>query len=103
MLGEASATAKVVRVLVAEGQYVKAQQVIFELETDKVFVEIPADISGVVQILGVTSGDSVQEGDFLARIVESDPPASEETDEKYRWNDDSPSPLRRWVKRVFNV
>ena len=50
----------------AQGERVKADQIIAEVETDKAIVEIPSPVSGIVVRLGVAAGQSISVGEVLA-------------------------------------
>jgi pyruvate dehydrogenase E2 component (dihydrolipoamide acetyltransferase) len=67
-LGENIETAQIVRVVVAVGDTVKAEQPLFEAETNKATVEIPATEGGVVTEIRVSEGDEVNVGDVLLLI-----------------------------------
>lgn len=55
---------------VAEGEYVERDQTVLELETDKVTMEVPAPISGVVTH-SAAEGDEVDVGAIVGMIDES--------------------------------
>ena len=56
--------------LVKAGDTVSVDQALVEIETDKVAVEVPSPVAGVVSELLVEEGDSVAPGDAVARISE---------------------------------
>ena len=56
---------------VKEGDSVQAEQIILELETDKVVLEVPAPSSGLIKELRVEVGGVVLAGDVLGVIDES--------------------------------
>ncbi len=64
-LGEGLTEAEVVRVLVSEGDLVREDQVIFEVETDKAQVELPSPVSGRVAKVHVKPGETVKVGAVL--------------------------------------
>ncbi len=64
-LGEGLAEAEVVRVLVSEGDLVREDQVIIEVETDKAQVELPSPVSGRVAKVYVKPGETVKVGAVL--------------------------------------
>src|SRR5215831_17985827 len=66
-LGESVTEGVIVRWLKAEGDTVKVDEPLLELETDKASVEIPAESGGVLAILK-KEGETVQVGDVVARI-----------------------------------
>jgi 2-oxoglutarate dehydrogenase E2 component (dihydrolipoamide succinyltransferase) len=85
-LGESLTEGVIVRWIKTDGESVQSDDPLFELETDKATVEIPAPDSGIIRIL-VPEGSTVQVGDVVARIEagaadgkESAKPASGEPD-----------------------
>ena len=56
--------------LVKAGDSVEIDQALVEIETDKVAVEVPSPVAGVVSELLVAEGDTVAPGDAVARIGE---------------------------------
>ena len=71
-VGEGIAQGEIVRWLVAQGDRVKADQPLVEVETDKAVVEIPAPRAGTILRLPVASGETIQVGEILAVIGEAD-------------------------------
>ena len=69
-LGESVSEATIARWFKKEGEAVKADEPIVELETDKVTVEVPAPASGVLASIGVASGATVGVGAILGQIAE---------------------------------
>lgn len=53
------------------GESIKADEVLVDLETDKVILEVPAVRSGVVEKILFSAGDTVTSGQLLALIDES--------------------------------
>lgn len=68
-MGESVRTGVVARWVVAEGESVKRDQVVMELETDKITAEITATAAGRLKQL-VKVGDTVPVGGVVARIEE---------------------------------
>ncbi|WP_417469532.1 2-oxoglutarate dehydrogenase complex dihydrolipoyllysine-residue succinyltransferase [Maricaulis sp.] len=56
--------------LVKVGDSVTVDQALVEIETDKVAVEVPSPVAGVISELLVAEGDSVAPGDAVAKITE---------------------------------
>jgi 2-oxoglutarate dehydrogenase E2 component (dihydrolipoamide succinyltransferase) len=66
-LGESITEGVIVRWLKRDGEAVAADEVLFELETDKASVEIPAPTAGVISVI-TPEGQTVHVGDVVARI-----------------------------------
>ena len=69
-LGESVLEATVSRWLKKEGDYVNVGEVLVELETDKVNLEVGAKGAGVLQKIEATEGADVKVGDVLGSIDE---------------------------------
>lgn len=69
-LGESVLEATVSRWLKQEGDFVNVGEVLVELETDKVNLEVGAKGTGVLQKIKVTEGTDVKVGDVLGQIDE---------------------------------
>ncbi len=65
-LGESVAEASIAKFHVKIGDVVKADQLILELETDKVTLEVNAPANGSITDLKVKEGDNVKVGDIIA-------------------------------------
>ena len=65
-LGESVSEASIAKIYKKIGEAVKADELIFELETDKVTLEVNAPSNGNISQLKVNEGDSVKVGDVLA-------------------------------------
>ncbi len=71
-LGESVAEATVGQWFKQAGEQVTADEPLVELETDKVTVEVPAPISGVLSEIAVKAGDTVAVGAVLGAISDAD-------------------------------
>ena len=71
-LGENIETGDVVRVLVAVGDTIAADQPVVELETDKATIEVPSPAAGSVSRVAVKEGDTVAVGQLILVIIEPD-------------------------------
>src|SRR3989344_7473856 len=80
-VGEGIHEGTVVRVLVKEGQSVKADEPIFEVETDKAVVELPAPQAGTVLKIYVHQGDVIKVGQTIIAIGAEGEKAPEKPDE----------------------
>ncbi len=70
-LGESVSEATIAKWYKQEGEAIAKDELLAELETDKVTLEVNADQGGVISALKFAEGDSVTEGDLLALIDES--------------------------------
>lgn len=64
-LGEGLAEAEIIRVLVSEGDLVKEDQIVLEVETDKAQVELPSPFAGRVAGVHVREGERIPVGAVL--------------------------------------
>jgi len=71
VLGESLNEATVSKWLKSKGDIVNADEAIVELETDKVNLEVPASVSGVLSEINSNEGDTVQVGTVLGVISDS--------------------------------
>ena len=69
-LGENIEAADVANVLVKEGDIVKKDQAIIEIETDKATIEVPSTLEGIITKLLVKSGDKVKVGSVVMVVDE---------------------------------
>ncbi|MDA7715086.1 2-oxoglutarate dehydrogenase complex dihydrolipoyllysine-residue succinyltransferase [Pelagibacteraceae bacterium] len=67
-LGESVTEATVSKWLKAQGEKVLADEPLVELETDKVNVEVPSPISGVLGSISVKEGETVNVGSLLGTV-----------------------------------
>ena len=70
-LGETVAEGTVIRWYKKVGDAIKADEALFDVETDKVSTEIPAPASGVIAEILVAEGSTAKVGTRLAVILES--------------------------------
>lgn len=59
----------VIELLVAVGDHVDKDQSLLTLESDKATLEVPSPAAGVVTALAVKVGDSLSQGDLIARLA----------------------------------
>ena len=69
-LGESVSEASIAKLHKKVGDAVKVDELILELETDKVTLEVNAPANGVISELKVKEGDSVKVGDLVALMQE---------------------------------
>jgi pyruvate dehydrogenase E2 component (dihydrolipoamide acetyltransferase) len=71
-LGEGIHEGEVLNVLVSVGDYVKEDDPILEIETDKAAAEIPSPFTGKVEEIMVKVGDTVRVGDVLMTFSDAE-------------------------------
>src|SRR5829696_8635880 len=101
-LGESVLEATVSRWLKKEGDFVNVGDVLVELETDKVNLEVGAKGAGILQQIAAAEGNDVKVGDVLGRIDEkvdgqkADPPqapAQNAAERKTEEKEPEPAPV----------
>jgi len=75
-LGESVVEATVARWLKQTGDAVAVDEPVVELETDKVTLEVPSSVAGVLQDQVVSEGDTVEVDALLALVAEGAAPAA---------------------------
>ena len=70
VLGESITEATVSKWLKKEGDTVKVDEPIVELETDKVNLEVPSPVSGVLSEINFKDGTVVEVGALLGSVTE---------------------------------
>ncbi len=88
VLGESVVEATVSKWIKQEGDFVEVDDPIVELETDKVTLEVPASISGILENTVVSEGDTVEVGALLGTIIAGEKPDKlEEVSEEVKVKD----------------
>ena len=83
-LGESVTEATVSKWLKSVGEEVDSDEPLVELETDKVNVEVPSPLKGVLEEIGANEGETVEVGAFLGSISTiSSESAGEKKEKKY--------------------
>lgn len=75
-MGESIVEGTITKWMVKEGDVVKEGDMLVELETDKVNIEINAEASGVIEQINRKEGDTVQVGETIGRIANGQAGAS---------------------------
>ncbi len=83
-LGESIVEATVSKWLKNEGEYVEVDEPVVELETDKVTLEVPAPMSGVIGSIIAAEGETVEVGQNIGAL---DPNGKKSSDEKPKAKD----------------
>ena len=81
-LGESITEATVAKWLKNKGDKVSSDEPIVELETDKVNVEVPSPMNGILENIAVKEGETVNVGSLLGSVTESKTKSSEKNSEK---------------------
>jgi 2-oxoglutarate dehydrogenase E2 component (dihydrolipoamide succinyltransferase) len=76
-LGESVSEATIAKLYKKPGDFVKIDELLLELETEKVTLEINAPSSGVIASIDCKEGDSVNVGQVVGKITEGDANTSE--------------------------
>jgi 2-oxoglutarate dehydrogenase E2 component (dihydrolipoamide succinyltransferase) len=69
-LPESVADATIAKIYKKEGESIERDENLFDLETDKVMIEVPVSMSGVIEKIAVSEGDTVLSEQLLAIIKE---------------------------------
>lgn len=69
-LGENIELADIVNVLVKEGDFIKKDQGVVEIETDKATIEVPSTLEGKISKLLVKAGDKIKVGSTIMIVEE---------------------------------
>ena len=92
-LGEGIHEAEIIAVKVKEGETVKEDQPILEVETDKAVVEIPCPVAGVVEKINVKAGDSVKVGNVMMSFITDGAKAPAKVEEKKEAKEEKKQPV----------
>jgi len=79
-LGESITEATVAKWLKNVGDRISADEPVVELETDKVNLEVPSPISGIIEDIRFKNGDVVKVGTVIGSIKAQDPSAQNEVE-----------------------
>ena len=81
-LGESVTEATVAKWLKQVGEKVDSDEPLVELETDKVNIEVPSPLAGVLSSIKVKEGDTVEVGALLGEVKDSKLASVKEAQEK---------------------
>ena len=105
-LGESVVEATVAKWMKSSGDSINADEPIVELETEKVTLEVPSPVSGILQEIVANEGDNVEVGALLgilseekSRVVEKIPAPNQEKTET-SWEDGCRKTLE-WYKELY--
>ena len=99
VLGESVTEATVARWLKKEGEEVLADEPIVELETDKVNLEVPSPVNGIISKINSKDGESVEVGSILG-IVSS---GSKQSNAPKTSKESIPATTEKIIKEAENI
>ena len=67
-LPDSVATARITNLYVSEGHVVYADDVLFDVETDKVVLEVMADCNGIIDNITIANGNHVDAGHVVMTV-----------------------------------
>ena len=102
-LGESITEATVSKWLKKEGETVEADEAIVELETDKVNLEVPSPISGILSEISFRDGDTVEVGAVLGSISEGNVDIKNEPESKKQLEDNEEKEFKDQKSNVINL
>jgi 2-oxoglutarate dehydrogenase E2 component (dihydrolipoamide succinyltransferase) len=91
--GESVTEAILARWLKKDGDYVKADEPVVEMETDKASQEIPAPAAGTLRV-GIAEGTTVAVGAAIGRIEEGAPAQPKSSDGPPKKSEPAPKPVK---------
>ena len=101
-LGESVSEASIAKLYKKSGESVVADELIVELETDKVTLEVNAPASGVISDLKVNEGDNVKVGDLIALMQEGGAATVVSSDKKEDLNNNQSAQEQKTTPAVAN-
>ena len=78
--GEGLTEAEIIEWYHAEGDEVREDDPLVDVETDKAVVEIPTPCTGTLEEIRAEPGDVVEVGEVIAVFTTENPPRQQETD-----------------------
>ena len=102
-LGESITEATVSKWLKKEGETVEADEAIVELETDKVNLEVPSPISGILSENSFKDGDTVEVGTVLGSISEGNVDIKNVSESKKQLEDNEEKEFKDQKSNVINL
>ena len=102
-LGESITEATVSKWLKKEGETVEADEAIVELETDKVNLEVPSPVSGILSEISFKDGDTVEVGAVLGSISEGNVDIKNVHESKKQLEDNEEKEFKDQKSNVINL
>ena len=101
-LGESVTEATVAKWLKQVGEKVDSDEPLVELETDKVNIEVPSPLAGVLSSIKVKEGDTVEVGALLGEVKDSKLASVKEAQEKAPYIPPKATKKKEAVKKKIN-
>ena len=102
-LGESITEATVSKWLKKEGETVEVDEAIVELETDKVNLEVPSPVSGILSEISFRDGDTVEVGAVLGSISEGNVDIKNVPESKKQLEDNEEKEFKDQKSNVINL
>ena len=103
VLGESITEATVAKWLKGKGETVEIDEPIVELETDKVNLEVPSPVGGVLSAINAKNGQAVEVGAILGIVTEGKNQISEKSISKPKQKIEKTLNINENGKGLFNA
>ncbi len=90
-LGENVESGTVAKILVSEGDTIKKEQAVIELETEKAALEVPSDVGGTIEKILISEGDEVKVGQVILELGDKKKSESEKEEEEPKEIEEKPT------------
>ena len=99
-LGESITEATVAKWIKKVGDTVEADEPIVELETDKVNLEVPSPVTGILEEINVKDGATIEVGTTLGSVKENDLSETKHTIKKIQLKEEVPSATEKIIEEA---
>ena len=99
-LGESITEATVAKWIKKVGDTVEADEPIVELETDKVNLEVPSPVAGILEEINVKDGVTIEVGTTLGSVKENDLSETKHTIKKIQQKEEVPSATEKIIEEA---
>ena len=100
VLGESITEATVAKWIKKVGDAVEADEPIVELETDKVNLEVPSPVTGILEEINVKDGATIEVGTTLGSVKENDLTETKHTIKKIQPKEEVPSATEKIIEEA---
>ena len=100
VLGESITEATVAKWIKKVGDAVEADEPIVELETDKVNLEVPSPVTGILEEINVKDGATIEVGTTLGSVKENDLIETKHTIKKIQPKEEVPSATEKIIEEA---